>query len=115
MQATPRWGRALAAVALIWPGLIGAQPPPADPLVRLHYDAEVAAYCGLLSSAVQAGFQHQLRALMARSGATDEDLQQARMQAWQAAHLEWQNRGLGGFRGWCAVEGREAAAGFASE
>mgnify|MGYP007063836376 CR=1 FL=1 len=31
-----------------------------------------------------------------------------RDRGWQLAHAEWQNRGLGGFRAWCAGEGREA-------
>jgi hypothetical protein len=34
------------------------------------------------------------------------------MQGWKEAHLEWQNRGLGGFRGWCRTEATEAAARF---
>ena len=38
-----------------------------------------------------------------------ETVNQLRGDAWQAAHAEWQNRGLGGFKNWCRTEGRAAA------
>jgi hypothetical protein len=44
-----------------------------------------------------------------------ETLNELRGKAWQAAHWEWQNRGLGGFRGWCRNEGRAAAERFLAE
>ncbi len=31
------------------------------------------------------------------------------MQAWNEAHWEWENRGLGGFKAWCRNEAADAA------
>jgi len=109
----PMWAVALFAIAVaLRPLPIAAAPAPLDPLVRLHYDAEVASYCGLVDAALREGFRRRLRALRRSTGFDDADLQRARMDAWQAAHAEWQNRGLGGFRRWCALEGRAAADGL---
>ena len=36
----------------------------------------------------------------------------ARIQAGVAFDLEWQNRGLGGFRPWCREDGKQAALAF---
>jgi hypothetical protein len=90
------------------PGL--ALEPPSDPLTRVYYELEVASYCGLVSAAVHAGFRREARPL--EHHVTRERLERSRMDAWQAAHLEWQNRGLGGFKRWCRNEGRAAAARF---
>ena len=35
--------------------------------------------------------------------------------ATREAHWEWQNRGLGGFRGWCRKQGQAAAQRFLAE
>ncbi len=103
-----RW--LVICAAVLMPSLAAAAPPPVEPLVRLHYDIEVASYCGLVDDAVRDGFHRRLRQLQRSTGFDTAALQRARMDAWQAAHAEWQNRGLGGFRRWCALEGRAAAA-----
>lgn len=84
-----------------------ALEPPADPLTRVYYDLEVASYCGLVSPPVHAGFRREAQPL--ERTVTQQGMERARMDAWQAAHLEWQNRGLGGFKRWCRNEGRAAA------
>ncbi len=78
-------------------------------LIRLHYDLEIAAYCGLVTPKSQFGFHIALKEIVKRDKLSDKDIENARMQAWQAAHAEWQNRGLGGFRGWCKNEATEAS------
>ncbi len=78
-------------------------------LVQLHYDLEVAAYCGLVSQNVLTGFQKALKYEIEKANLSQEDIELARMQAWKEAHLEWQNRGLGGFKYWCANEAMEGA------
>jgi len=90
------------------PGM--ALEPPSDPLTRVYYELEVASYCGLVSSAVHAGFRREAGPI--ERNVTRERLERSRMDAWQAAHLEWQNRGLGGFKRWCRNEGRTAAERF---
>ncbi|MEM7294664.1 MAG: hypothetical protein AAF420_14885 [Pseudomonadota bacterium] len=92
--------------------LAAAYPPPSDPLTRIHYDLEVAGYCGLTTQAVGQGFQRQLDAMLQALMPDQETLNKARSDAWQAAHKEWNNRGLGGFRAWCKNEGAAAAARF---
>ena len=84
-----------------------------DPLTRVFYDFEVAVYCGLVNPGVRSGFERELARVRARERADAGTEQRARMRAWKEANLEWQNRGLGGFRGWCRSEGRDAAERFA--
>jgi len=79
-------------------------------LEALHYDLEVASYCGLVDGAVSAGFRAAAGALIAASGLDRDGLDALRGRAWQAAHAEWQNRGLGGFRSWCRTDAVAGAA-----
>jgi len=84
-------------------------------LRHAYYELEVASYCGLVSETVAAGFHRQERRILGDAAVEQETLNQIRGKAWQAAHWEWQNRGLGGFRGWCRNEGKAAAERFLSE
>jgi len=81
-------------------------------LSALFYDFEVASYCGLVTDAVGNGFRHEAKKLISRDAVDSETVTHLRGKAWQAAHAEWQNRGLGGFRNWCRNEGLAAAARF---
>lgn len=88
-------------------------PPQAYPEIsRLFYDFEVAGYCGLVSDRAGRGFQHRAGQLIERHNLDQDTVDRLRGDAWQAAHAEWQNRGLGGFRNWCRTEGRAAARRF---
>ncbi|MEK9786225.1 MAG: hypothetical protein VW546_09480 [Gammaproteobacteria bacterium] len=80
-----------------------------ETLVQAVYDLEVAAYCGLVSDDVIKGYRVVHAQIVHDGGLSDGEVDQARSEAWQAAHAEWQNRGLGGFRAWCAGEGHIAA------
>ena len=73
---------------------------------RIAYDYEVAAQCGLVSEAVERGYRANLAAAGDASGLDDEALRQLRIRAIVAAAQEYDNRGLGGYRAWCADEGR---------
>jgi len=81
-------------------------------LSRVFYDFEVAGYCGLVTNDVGHGFRRQADRLIQRDRLDRETVNQLRGGAWQAAHAEWQNRGLGGFRNWCRTEGSAAAGKF---
>jgi hypothetical protein len=96
----------------IHPGPSLAGVAPDSDLVRVFYELEVTSYCGLTTDRVGAGFRSEVDRIMIARGIDDAGMQQARMQGWKEAHLEWQNRGLGGFRGWCRTEAAEAAARF---
>ena len=110
-----------AAVAL---GLLAGPASAGEPggaaqamaeLERLYYDFEVASYCSLVDAEVGRGFERAAARAVARTALSPGQLDQLRGRAWQAAHAEWQNRGLGGFRAWCRNEGRTAAEGFLAE
>jgi hypothetical protein len=106
-----KWSqRTLRGTSLLVPVVaLGAQSQaPEAELVRVYYDFEVASYCGLVSDRAGLGFVRERDRIMADHGIDDPGMQQARMQGWKEAHLEWQNRGLGGFKGWCRTEGIDA-------
>ena len=84
-----------------------ADPDPE--VVELHYDLEVASYCGLASDVVIEGFHKVLNQLIVDKNLSRNDIEESRMQAWKEAHEEWANRGLGGFKSWCRNEVSEAA------
>jgi hypothetical protein len=83
-------------------------------LSRVYYDFEVAGYCGLVTHSVGQGFRREENRLVERYRLDRETINRLRGDAWQAAHAEWQNRGLGGFRNWCRTEGSAAAERFSS-
>jgi hypothetical protein len=78
------------------------------------YEVTVCEYCGLITPDVAAGFHQQVRELIALHGLTDATVREIRIAAWTRADLEWANRGVGGFRGWCRSEGEAAAERFAA-
>ena len=99
------------AVVVLCVGAVAAHAEPdADRLLfDLYYAFEVTGYCSLVDEAVGRGFAARERMLRRRSGLDDAAVTQLRGKAWQAAHAEWQNRGLGGFRAWCRDDGQHYA------
>ncbi len=89
-----------------------ALPDSPSALTLSVYRLEVAGYCSLVDEGVAAGFRLERDRIIAAESLDSEDIERSRMTAWQMAHAEWQNRGLGGFRNWCRTEGAEAAAYF---
>ena len=73
--------------------------------MRLHYDLELASYCSLITSAVSSGFKRKLAAMINQHNISPEQIRQARTDSSLAVYREWQNRSLGGFKGWCRKEG----------
>jgi len=86
-----------------------------EALSETYYEFEVAGYCGLVSDDVAAGFHRQVERILGDNDVDQDTINQLRGKAWQAANEEWQNRGLGGFRGWCRNEGKAAAERFLAE
>ena len=103
-----------AAVALV-AACVAAPPADREEIRRLLYDFEVASYCGLVTDDVGEGFRSKLTALVERDRIGREEMDALRGRAWQDAHAEWQNRGLGGFRAWCRGDARRAADRLAEE
>ena len=84
-------------------------------LHETYYEYEVAGYCSLVTTRIAAGFERQVARVLGDAEVDQATIDQVRGKAWQAAHWEWQNRGLGGFRGWCRNEGKAAAERFLNE
>ena len=106
----------LAGILLLLSAVAPAEPSePYAELSRVYYDFEVAGYCGLVTNAVGRGFRREADRLIERDELDRETINRLRGDAWQAAHAEWQNRGLGGFRNWCRTEGRAAALRFTGQ
>lgn len=82
-----------------------ADRPPDIALLKTLYAKEVLSYCGLRSDSGVSGYQWALEQLLAGRDWQDPAIQTVRDRAWQAAHEEWQNRGLGGYRRWCRIDG----------
>ncbi len=80
-------------------------PAGADPYFDLIYDYEVASFCGLIGKDVHDAFWQKRRHMEAAAERTPEALTEVRISAMAAADLEFQNRGLGGFKPWCRKEG----------
>ena len=78
-------------------------------LTEAVYFFEVTLYCGLATDAVIRGYRYLEDDFRRTHHLTSEEMDEQRGKGWGLAHAEWQNRGLGGFRAWCATEGREAA------
>ena len=67
------------------------------------------SYCGLSTELVNTGFQRDVKRIVTRDGTNKSKLQAARNRAMTLVELEWSNRGPGGFRRWCQIEGTSAA------
>jgi hypothetical protein len=108
--------RALLSGALMTVSIVGVPDDhdKFDTLVQAIYDLEVTGYCGLTTPAVGQGFARLAKELINNGRLSETDIDRARAQGWQNAHAEWQNRGLGGFRAWCANDGHTAASMLAS-
>jgi hypothetical protein len=80
--------------------------------LQINYRFEVAGYCGLVNDQVARGFHFERKQLLEQHAMNEEQQQVLRGKAWQMAHKEWLNRGLGGFKRWCRNEGSEYAQNF---
>jgi hypothetical protein len=90
------------------------EPTDAPPgsYARAHYDLLVVENCGLLTAEVMRGFELARDERRLAEGLGDEAARIARSGAGIAFEREWHNRGLGGSRPWCRVEGKAAALAF---
>ncbi len=85
-----------------------------DSLTDAVYHFEVTIYCGLATDTVAQGYRQLEKKFTLEGNLTPDEIDQARGKGWQLAHAEWQNRGLGGFRAWCAGDGQKAARALSS-
>jgi len=102
----------IVALGCLFALAVTAGPQPANELEKAFYDISVIGYCGLSSGPVSAGFHREVDRITTRDGIDETGVRAARSRALTLVELEWANRGLGGFRGWCATEGRAAVERF---
>ena len=76
-----------------------------EELVSIYYKLEVINYCGLGNPQIGDGFRVNNDQILGRYKLDSKQIDSARAEAWKAGYREWDNRGLGGFRRWCANEG----------
>ena len=115
MRSASKATSAVGVFALVAAACVAAPPADRAEIRALLYDFEVASYCGLVTDDVGEGFRSKLTALVERDHVGREEMNALRGRAWQDAHEEWQNRGLGGFRAWCRGDARRAADRLATE
>lgn len=77
-------------------------------LFKIYYDAGILEYCGLVSQAAADGFRLSRDAELARDELDEDQRRDVRISAYVAVDVEYANRGLGGYKGWCRTEGRDA-------
>ncbi len=86
--------------------LANSEIPGWDDLVSVYYRIEVTNYCGLTTSKAIAGFSIERDRFMRQFNFSAAQIDSIRAEAWKAGYREWDNRGLGGFKRWCANEGK---------
>ena len=84
------------------------QKHPIGPLQEAIYGFAVAEYCGMLDPVIAEGFQLEQAWIMARDGITPEREHADRRAALKAADWQYDDHGLGGYRGWCRSDGLPA-------
>jgi hypothetical protein len=113
-------GRAAAtalAMAALWTS-IDAQADGAmtarriSQLYHAYYGIGVADYCGLITREVNDGYERQIRYLLLTADIDKESERWLRISGSVEADYQFDNHGLGGFRGWCARDGQRAVREF---
>jgi hypothetical protein len=83
-------------------------------LYHAYYGFGVADYCGLITWEVNDGYERRIRYLLLTADIDKETERWIRISGSVEADYQFDNHGLGGFRGWCARDGRRAQAEFLS-
>lgn len=81
---------------------------------QVVYMYSVAEYCGLNTKEVYDGYRLQMRQLTRDGRLPESTVRWLRIHGMLSADLEYDDRGLGGFRNWCRTEGQDAAVHFKS-
>jgi hypothetical protein len=95
-------GRPACADGSITPARLSA-------LHRAYYNDRVLEYCGLYTWDVHDGFERRVRYLLASADIDTETNRRIKISGWSDADYQYDDHGLGGFRRWCATDGRRAA------
>ena len=77
-------------------------------LYHAYYGIGVADYCGLITWEVNDGYERQIHYFLLTADIDKETERRIRISGSIEADYQFDNHGLGGFRGWCARDGRLA-------
>jgi len=117
-MSVPRIGLFASSIAvmaaLLWPVGIGHAESVSRgaEIKQVVYMYSVTEYCGLNTGEVYDGYRRELRHLTRQGGLPESTVRWLRIHGMMAADLEYDDRGLGGFRKWCRTEGLDAARHF---
>ena len=81
-------------------------------LYHAYYAFGVADYCGFITWEVNDGYERQIHYLLLTADIDKETERWIRISGSVEADYQFDNHGLGGFRGWCARDGRQAVREF---
>jgi hypothetical protein len=81
-------------------------------LYHAYYAFGVADYCGLITWEVNDGYERRIRYLLLTADIDKETERWIRISGSVEADYQFDNHGLGGFRGWCARDGQQAVREF---
>jgi hypothetical protein len=110
----------LAATALLVLALDGAAaradsavtPDRLKALHDVYYNQRVLEYCGGDTAEVHDGFRRQVRYLLASADIDAATNRSAKISGWTDADHQYDDHGIGGFRHWCATDGKKAVEDF---
>jgi len=104
----------LVAAALPWLGRSGLAESTSRgaEIKQVVYMYSVTEYCGLNTREVYDGYRREMRHLTRQERLPESTVRWLRIHGMMAADLEYDDRGLGGFRKWCRTEGLDAARHF---
>jgi hypothetical protein len=105
---------ALALILLAQAGHADGAVTP-DRLKALHdayYNERVLEYCGGYTAEVHDGLLRRLRYLLASADIDAATNRSVKISGWTDADYQYDNHGLGGFRRWCATDGKKAIEDF---
>jgi hypothetical protein len=81
-------------------------------LYHAYYGMGVVDACGLDSWEVHDGYDRRIRYLLLTADLDNESVRRIRIKGWIEADYQLDNHGLGGYRFWCAQDGRGAMKDF---
>jgi hypothetical protein len=104
----------LVAAVLPWFGRFGLAESASRgaEIKQVVYMYSVTEYCGLNTREVYDGYRREMRHLTRQERLPESTVRWLRIHGMMAADLEYDDRGLGGFRKWCRTEGLDAARHF---
>jgi hypothetical protein len=108
----PSWILIAAALSCSGRPAVAESTSRGAAIKQVVYMYSVTEYCGLSTREVYDGYRREMRQLTRQGRLPESTVRWLRIHGMLAADLEYDDRGLGGFRNWCRTEGLDAARHF---